>query len=109
MPIPAPLPRSELHTFVDDCVLIRRGDDPRRATTHRCALIDFERSEPSPLVCDFAKLATSVWPDPLSCAPPSSRAVAGLCPMPRSTHSRRSPQPTRPVLSRTAPDTATHS
>ncbi|MGW0694817.1 MULTISPECIES: aminoglycoside phosphotransferase family protein [unclassified Streptomyces] len=29
----------------------------------RCALIDFERSEPGPLVTDFVKLATSLWPD----------------------------------------------
>ncbi|MFF7888418.1 phosphotransferase [Streptomyces sp. NPDC007916] len=29
----------------------------------RCALIDFERSEPGPLVSDFVKLATSLWPD----------------------------------------------
>ncbi|MGC5006382.1 aminoglycoside phosphotransferase family protein [Streptomyces sp. NBC_01762] len=28
----------------------------------RCALIDFERSEPGPLVADFVKLATSLWP-----------------------------------------------
>jgi Ser/Thr protein kinase RdoA (MazF antagonist) len=28
-----------------------------------CALIDFERSEPGPLVTDFVKLATSLWPD----------------------------------------------
>ncbi|MEU8489231.1 phosphotransferase [Streptomyces sp. NPDC048641] len=29
----------------------------------RCALIGFERSEPGPLVADFVKLATSLWPD----------------------------------------------
>ncbi|WP_420036123.1 aminoglycoside phosphotransferase family protein [Streptomyces sp. cg28] len=29
----------------------------------RCALIDFERSEPGPRVVDFVKLTTSVWPD----------------------------------------------
>ncbi|MET7740289.1 aminoglycoside phosphotransferase family protein [Streptomyces sp. NPDC005385] len=29
----------------------------------RCALIDFERSEPGPCVADFVKLATSLWPD----------------------------------------------
>lgn len=29
----------------------------------RCALIDFERSEPGPCVTDFVKLATSLWPD----------------------------------------------
>lgn len=29
----------------------------------RCALIDFERSEPGSLVSDFVKLATSFWPD----------------------------------------------
>jgi Ser/Thr protein kinase RdoA (MazF antagonist) len=29
----------------------------------RCALIDFERSEPGPRVTDFVKLATSLWPD----------------------------------------------
>lgn len=29
----------------------------------RCALIDFERSEPGPLITDFVKLATSLWPD----------------------------------------------
>ncbi|MGW7069444.1 phosphotransferase [Streptomyces sp. NPDC054855] len=29
----------------------------------RCALIDFERIEPGPLVADFVKLATSLWPD----------------------------------------------
>ncbi|MFF4822659.1 aminoglycoside phosphotransferase family protein [Streptomyces sp. NPDC001312] len=28
-----------------------------------CAVIDFERSEPGPLVSDFVKLATSLWPD----------------------------------------------
>lgn len=29
----------------------------------RCALIDFERSEPGPRVTDFVELATSLWPD----------------------------------------------
>ncbi|MET7717816.1 aminoglycoside phosphotransferase family protein [Streptomyces sp. NPDC005407] len=29
----------------------------------RCALIDYERSTPGPLVADFVKLATAVWPD----------------------------------------------
>ncbi|MFI5804468.1 aminoglycoside phosphotransferase family protein [Streptomyces sp. NPDC051561] len=29
----------------------------------RCALIDFERSMPGPLVADFVKLATAVWPE----------------------------------------------
>lgn len=29
----------------------------------RCALIDFERSAPGPLVTDFVKLACTVWPD----------------------------------------------
>lgn len=28
-----------------------------------CALIDYERSTPGPLVVDFVKLATAVWPD----------------------------------------------
>ncbi|MGW1007330.1 phosphotransferase [Streptomyces sp. NPDC002520] len=29
----------------------------------RCAVIDFERGEPGPLVTGFVKLATSLWPD----------------------------------------------
>ncbi|MEU9092101.1 phosphotransferase [Streptomyces sp. NPDC048428] len=45
---------------------LRHGDFWERNiiwTGRRCALIDYERSTPGPLVADFVKLATTVWPD----------------------------------------------
>ncbi|MEU9190145.1 phosphotransferase [Streptomyces sp. NPDC048484] len=43
----------------------RHGDFLRNLLWNgrRCALIDFERSEGGPLVTDFVKLATSLWPE----------------------------------------------
>ncbi|MET7496299.1 aminoglycoside phosphotransferase family protein [Streptomyces sp900116325] len=50
-----PLPTGRLHGDFRERNLLWNG--------RRCALIDFERSEPGPLVSDFTRLATSLWPD----------------------------------------------
>ncbi|MGW0909470.1 phosphotransferase [Streptomyces sp. NPDC002853] len=50
-----PLPAGWRHGDFRECNLLWAD--------RRCALIDFERSEPGPLVADFGKLATSLWMD----------------------------------------------
>ncbi|MFC3572438.1 aminoglycoside phosphotransferase family protein [Streptomyces yaanensis] len=54
-PSPGPFPAEWRHGDFWERNLLWNG--------RRCALIDFEPSEPGPLVTDFVKLATSIWPD----------------------------------------------
>ncbi|MFJ2744805.1 aminoglycoside phosphotransferase family protein [Streptomyces sp. NPDC087440] len=54
LPALGPLPAGFLHGDFWERNLLWNG--------HFCVLIDFERSAPGPVVADFVKLATSVWP-----------------------------------------------
>lgn len=55
LPALGPLPAGLRHGDFGERNLLWNG--------RRCALIDFERSDPGPLVADFVKLGASVWPD----------------------------------------------
>ncbi|MET9532485.1 MULTISPECIES: aminoglycoside phosphotransferase family protein [unclassified Streptomyces] len=54
LPTLGPLPAGLLHGDFWERNLLWNG--------RRCALIDYERSTPGPLVADFVKLATAAWP-----------------------------------------------
>ncbi|MCX5143572.1 MULTISPECIES: phosphotransferase [unclassified Streptomyces] len=55
LPALGPLPFGLLHGDLWERNMLWNG--------RRCALIDYERSAPGPLVADFVRLATAVWPD----------------------------------------------